>query len=336
MKSRRVFVIAEVAQNHEGSLGLAHAFVDAVASTVANAIKFQTHIAEAESTPSEPFRVPFSLQDESRFAYWKRMEFTKDQWLGLKEHAEEKGLTFLSSPFSVEAVDLLQGIGVEAWKIGSGETASTQMLDRILATRKPVYVSTGMSSFEEIDRLVGSLKASSAHFTLMQCTTSYPNPAESVGLNVMQEFQRRYQCDVGLSDHSGTIYPGLAAAVLGASAIEVHVTLSREMFGPDVSSSITTRELRELVEGIRFIERMLDHPVDKDRIAKELQPLRTLFGKSAVAIRDLPAGTVVQAADIAFKKPGLGICEPDAHQLIGKKTLRSIPRNTVFVLEDLQ
>src|SRR5258706_2048327 len=138
-------IIAEVAQAHDGSLGLAHAFIDAIAAAGADAVKFQTHIAAAESTPAEPFRVKFSKQDASRYEYWKRMEFTEDQWRGLAEHARERGILFVSSPFSIEAVDLLERVGMPMWKIPSGETSNAMLLDRILDTGAPVLLSTWMS-----------------------------------------------------------------------------------------------------------------------------------------------------------------------------------------------
>ena len=139
-------IIAEVAQAHDGSLGAAHAYIDAIADAGADAVKFQTHIAEAESTPHEPWRVKFSKQDATRYDYWKRIEFTEEQWLGLKQHADERNLIFLSSPFSIEAVDLLTRIGVRYWKIASGEVSNLPMLEHILKTRLPIILSSGMSS----------------------------------------------------------------------------------------------------------------------------------------------------------------------------------------------
>ena len=131
-------VIGEVAQAHDGSLGSAHAFIDAIARAGADAVKFQTHIAAAESTPSEPWRVRFSPQDATRYDYWKRMEFTPDQWLALKRHADERKLIFLSSPFSVEAVQLLQRVGVPAWKVASGEISNASLFDAMLERRSGV------------------------------------------------------------------------------------------------------------------------------------------------------------------------------------------------------
>ena len=148
LNSTRCMVIGEVSQSHDGSLGMAHAFIDAIAKAGADAVKFQTHIAAAESTPQEPWRVKFSKQDASRYDYWKRMEFTSEQWQGLADHAQEKGLIFLSSPFSVEAVGLLERIGMPAWKVASGEVNNKVLLDAMLKTRKPILLSSGMSTLD--------------------------------------------------------------------------------------------------------------------------------------------------------------------------------------------
>ena len=212
-----VVVIGEVAQAHDGSLGTAHAYIDAIAAAGATAVKFQTHIAAAESRPSEPWRVPFSPQDESRFDYWRRMEFTEDQWAGLRAHAEERGIAFLSSPFSQEAIDLLERVGVSAWKIPSGEVGNIPMLRSLGASGLPVLLSTGMSPWSEIDGAVLALREGGARdLAVLQCTSAYPTSPEDVGLNLVTELAARYDCHGGLSDHSGTIFPSLAAVTLGA------------------------------------------------------------------------------------------------------------------------
>jgi N,N'-diacetyllegionaminate synthase len=329
-------VIGEVAQAHDGSLGLAHAFIDAIADAGADAVKFQTHIAAAESTPGEPWRVKFSRQDRSRYDYWKRMEFSEQQWLGLREHADDRGLFFLSSPFSIEAVELLERVGVAAWKVASGEISNSVMLDRMLRTKLPMIVSTGMSTLAEIDVVVQEIQAARVPVAILQCTTAYPCPPERIGLNMLAAYRKRYGCAIGLSDHSGTIFPGLAAATLGADVLEVHVALSREMFGPDVSASVTTGELRQLVDGIRFIETMLANPLDKDRISDEMAPLRDLFTKSVVARVEIPAGTVLSKEHLAAKKPGTGIPAARLPTLIGARTLRAIQQDELLSDADVQ
>ena len=335
LSAGRCFVIGEVAQAHDGSLGLAHAFVDAIAKAGADAVKFQTHIASAESTPAEGWRVKFSPQDATRYDYWRRVEFTEPQWQGLRDHATDLGLAFISSPFSPEAVDLLERVGVAAWKVASGEITNLPMLERLATSGLPVLLSTGMSGFEEVDAAVALLEASGAQFAVLQCTSSYPTPPERVGLNLLDEYRLRYGCAVGLSDHSGTIYPGIAAATLGAEVLEVHVTLSREMFGPDVPASVTTAELAQLVEGVRFVERMNAAPVSKDDLAREMTPLRDLFTKSVVARDHLPAGTVLRREHLAIKKPGTGIPASRLPQLLGARLLRSFEADELLREEDL-
>ena len=332
----RCLVIGEVALTHDGSLGLAHAFVDAIADAGADAVKFQTHIAAAESTPSEPFRVKFSRQDKTRYDYLKRMEFTEEGWRGLAEHARERGILFLSSPFSIQAVDLLERIGVPLWKIASGETSNTTLLDRILDTRKPVLLSTGMSPLDEIDRAVARVRARHADLGVFQCTTAYPCPPEKIGLNLIPFYRERYGCWVGLSDHSATIFPGLAGAAMGIEMLEVHVALSREMFGPDVIASITTQELRQLVDGIRFIERMRAHPLDKDASAQETAPLRKLFTRSLVACTSLPAGTVIEREHVVIKKPGTGLPPDRLEDVIGRRLARPVTADQVLAAEDIE
>jgi N,N'-diacetyllegionaminate synthase len=319
-----VMVIAEVAQGHDGSLGMAHAYIDAVARAGADAVKFQTHLAAAESTPGEPWRVKFSPQDASRYDYWRRMEFTEEQWHGLKRHADERGLKFLSSPFSLEAVELLTRVGVAAWKVASGEVSNTPMLERMAATELPIILSSGMSSISELDAAAELVKAHDLPLFVLQCTSAYPCPAEKMGLNLIPFFRERYGCGVGLSDHSGTIYSGLAAVTLGIDVLEVHVTLSREIFGPDVPVSLTTAELGQLVEGIRFIEKINAHPVDKDAMAAELAPMRQLFTKSVVARMDLPTGTVLRKEHLAVKKPGTGIPASRLEELVGRRLRKDV------------
>jgi N-acetylneuraminate synthase len=332
---KHCLIIGEVGQAHDGSLGMAHAFIDSIANAGADAVKFQTHIAAAESTPGEPWRVKFSLQDATRFEYWRRMEFTEEQWRGLKEHADERELIFLSSPFSLEAVELLNRVGVVAWKVPSGELNNIIMLEKIIATGLPILLSTGMSSLGEIDTVVEMIKARRVPLMVLQCTTKYPCPPEKTGINLIPFFRQRYHCAVGFSDHSGSIYPGLAAATMGIDVLEVHVTLSREMYGPDVAASLTTYELRKLIEGVRFIEKMRSNPVEKDIILQELTPMRDLFTKSVVARVDLPVGTTLREEHLTVKKPGTGIPASQLPELIGRRLIRELRADEMLQESDL-
>jgi N,N'-diacetyllegionaminate synthase len=330
------FIIAEVAQAHDGSLGAAHAYIDAAAKAGADAVKFQTHIAAEESSELDTWRVKFSKQDATRYDYWKRMEFTEPQWAELKQHADDKGLVFLSSPFSLAAIRLLERIGVPAWKVASGEVTNRLFLEAMIATRKPVLVSSGMSYLEEMDATVALLKEAGTPVAVFQCTTAYPCPPEKIGLNMITEMKARYDCPVGLSDHSGTPYPSLAAVTLGARLIEVHIAFSREMFGPDVSSSLTTHEFAQLVEGVRFIERSLASPLEKNVAAGQLDQLRRMFGQSLVAAVDLKSGTVLTREHLSCRKPGYGIPTSDVESVIGKTLKHAVKATQFLSLDDLQ
>jgi N-acetylneuraminate synthase len=329
-------VIAEVAQAHDGSLGMAHTFIDAAADAGVDAIKFQTHIARAEGTAAEPWRTRFSPQDATRFDYWRRMEFSGEQWQGLEQHARKRGLHFLSSPFSLEAVELLERVGVAAWKIASGEINDAPLLEAVLATGKPVMLSTGMSPLAEIDAAVARVQGAGVPLALMQCTSLYPCPAELVGLDQIPAFRERYGCAVGLSDHSATIYPGLAAVTLGVETLEVHLTLSRQMFGPDVVASLTPAELRQLVDGVRFIERMRAATTDKDDLPESVTSLREIFMKSVVAARDVPGGEVLRRSDLTVKKPGTGIPAAQLESLVGMRLRRPIERDAQLDWSDVE
>ncbi len=333
---QRCFIIGEIAQTHDGSLGTAHAYIDAIAAAGADAIKFQTHFAAAESSPGEPWRVKFSKQDETRYDYWQRMEFTPEQWRGLAEHTTERGLVFLSSAFSLQAVTLLESLGMQAWKVGAGEITNLPMLTAMAKTGKPVLLSSGMSTWEEMDAAVACVRSNGAPVAVFQCTTAYPCPPEKLGLNVLGELRQRYQCPVGLSDHSGTIYAGLSARTLGAQLIEVHVTFSRECFGPDVPASVTTGELKQLVEGVRFIERALHNPVNKTAMANDLAEMKRIFGKSLFAARDLPVGAQITFEDLAFKKPGTGIAAARYAEFTGRKLIRSVTTTNPLSEEDFE
>ncbi len=330
------FVIAEVAQAHDGSLGMAHAYIDAAAKTGANAVKFQTHIAAAESTPSEPFRVKFSKQDATRYDYWKRMEFTPEQWVGLRDHALERGLVFLSSAFSLEAVDLLAALGMPAWKVGSGEIGTLPMLEKMARTGKPVLLSNGLADWTTLDTAVEIVRTAGAPLAVFQCTTAYPCPAERIGLNVIEQLRTRYDCPAGLSDHSGKIYAGLAAATLGANLLEMHIVLDRDCFGPDVPASLTTAEFKQLVDGVRFIEQALGSQVDKDASAAELAELRRVFGKSVVAARDLEAGKTLTNDDLALKKPGSGIPAASLNKVLGRVLRTEVKKDTLLQVSDFE
>jgi len=314
----RVFTVAEIAQAHDGSLGIAHSFIDALKDSGVDAVKFQVHIAEAESSAYEQFRVNFSYEDKTRYDYWKRMEFTAEQWQGLKDHCEQSGMEFIASPFSNAAVDLLEKLNVFRYKIGSGETSNLLMLEKIAETGKPVILSTGMSSWNELDEAADLLRHKNCRFSVLQCTTAYPTSPEQWGLNVIKELKERYNVPVGFSDHSGEVYACLAAAALGAEILEFHVTFNKEMFGPDATSSLTIEQVKMLIRGVRQIEATLKSPVKKADTAK-FDALKKMFEKTLVVNRDVKAGEKITTDILEAKKPrGHGVSASDYRSLIGK------------------
>ncbi len=321
-----VFLIAEIGQAHDGSLGMAHAYINAAAEAGVDAVKFQTHIAEAESSEFEPFRVKFSYEDATRYDYWKRMEFTPEQWLGLKKHCEEKQLEFISSPFSCAAVDLLENLGVQRYKIGSGEVSNFLMLEKIARTGKPIVLSSGMSSLAELDETLAFLKPFGNDLSLLQCTTAYPTLPGQWGLNVIPVLRERYGLPVGFSDHSGEIFAGLAAVTLGASMLEFHVVFDKKMFGPDAAASLTPDQIKMLVKGVRQIETALAQPIDKEDNTAFLS-LKNIFEKSLAVNKNLSAGHLLTAEDLEAKKPkGYGIPASRFREVLGRKLVRPLAR----------
>jgi N-acetylneuraminate synthase len=200
----------------------------------------------------------------------------------------------------------------------------------------PVMLSTGLRPCPDIEAAVAGVRRGAAPLAILQCATQYPSPPEMIGLNLIAEFRDRYKTAVGLSDHSGTIYPGIAAATFGIEVLEIHITMSREMFGPDVVASVTSEELRQLVDGVRFVEAMAAHPVDKTTVADHVAPLRDIFLKSVVPLADLAAGTVLQRDHLGFKKPGTGIPASEYESVVGQKLSRNVKRDVPLVREDLE
>ena len=332
----KAYLIAEIAQAHDGSLGFAHAFIDAAFDAGADAVKFQTHIASAESTKSEKFRIKFSYEDQTRFDYWKRMEFTFPQWIELANHAKEKKITFLSSPFSVEAFDLLQKIEMPAWKIASGELGNEPLIDLILETKKPVLISTGLSSWSEIDSIVDLMFKNNTDFCLMQCTSKYPTPLSQIGLNIIDQFRKKYGCNVGLSDHSGSIFPPIAAITRGADLVEIHLTLDKRMFGPDVASSLTFDEFSLVSKARDSYFEMMSNPVDKDILSGELAASKRIFGRSLALEKSQLKGTIITKEHLRLKKPGGGLSYAEIDNILGSRLIRNVNSDELLTLDDFE
>ena len=328
----RVFIIAEVGSTHDGSFGNAQAAVTAVSDCAADAAKFQTHMPDAETIRDAP--APAYFTQEPRYDYFQRTGFTKEQWIALKAFCEEKQLTFMSSPFSAEAVALLDEIGMELWKIPSGEVTNLPYLELIAQTGKPVILSSGMSSYAELDEAVNTVLKHHDRLTVLQCTTEYPCPPEHVGLNVMLEMKERYGLPVGLSDHTLSNSAALAAVALGASVVEKHFTLSRRLYGSDAVHSAEPDQFAELVRGVREIEDMLAAKVDKDDLSR-LSDLKRIFEKSVVSLMDIRAGMLIEERMIGVKKPGTGIPARRYTAVVGSRAVRDIKADSVLVESDV-
>ena len=330
-----MFIIAEIGQAHEGSLGVALSYIDALAKAGVDAIKFQVHIAEAESSIHEPFRVKFSSQDKTRYDYWKRMEFTLEQWQMLKNRCEENAVEFIASPFSNAAVDLLEELDVKRYKIGSGEVNNFLMLEKIASTQKPVILSSGMSSYDELDETVAFLKQKGVEVAILQCTTAYPTTPKNYGLNVISELKQRYQLKVGYSDHSGKIETCIAATALGAEILEFHAVFSRQSFGPDATSSLEIQEIKNLVQAVRNIAIAINTPVAKED-TRAFETLKHIFEKSLSVNKDLKKGSVISFQDLESKKPkGMGINASEFQQVLGSVINKDLKKWDFINQEDL-
>ena len=326
-----VFVIAEAGMNHDGSLGNAMRLAEVAAECGADAVKFQLHDAEAETTrdaPSPPY-----FGHETRWEYFRRTAFTDDQWRTLRDACDRAEIEFVCAPFSLEALERLEGIGVARYKIGSGEVTNLDLIRAAATTGKPVLVSSGMSTWEELDAAV---EAVGPNASVLQCTSAYPTPPDRVGLNLIAELRARYGRPVGFSDHSLGPYAAFAAVALGAEIVEKHFTLSKEMYGPDAALALEPHELEELVDGIREISEILAAPVDKDAQAGALAEMKRIFEKSVVSSREITAGAVISREMLAAKKPGTGIPARRIDEVVGLRARRDIPADTVLTYDDVE
>jgi N,N'-diacetyllegionaminate synthase len=325
-----VLVIAEIGNNHDGSVYQAERLIDAAAEAGVDAVKFQTHIAEAEMHPSTPTPPHFS---EPRWEFTKRMELRLDDHRRLKAYAEERGMIFFSSPFSVEAVELLEQVDVPAYKIASGEVTNPPLIEAVAATRKPVLLSTGMSSLADIDTAMALLQGAGSDVLILQCTSNYPCPPEKVNLRAMPVLGARYGVAYGLSDHTPDLHTSIAAVALGASAIEKHFTLSKRLYGPDHHASLTPEELARLVGGVREIELALG--TDEKVRDPGLDAARATFEKSVVTRVPIDQGVTIGSEMLTTKRPGTGIPATRLADVVGRRAARAIDANELIQEVDL-
>jgi N,N'-diacetyllegionaminate synthase len=328
-----VFVIAEAGVNHNGDLALALELCDRAREAGADAVKFQTFRAEDLVVPGAPTAAYQQRQtgEQDQFAMLRNLELSPQQHEDIKAHCDSIGIEFFSTPFSVDAVDLLVALGVRRMKLPSGELTHRALVERACATGLPVLLSTGMATLDEVrEALVWAREArgSLAGVTVLHCTSAYPAPDDALNLRAIVTMRDALQLPVGYSDHSTGIEAALAAVSLGATVIEKHLTLDRQLPGPDHAASLEPEEFGVMVRGIRRIQSMLGDGLKVPR-HQEMDAAR-VARRSVVAAVDIPAGVAVQAQMLACRRPATGIAPREWDRVIGSTARHAIAAGTVL------
>ena len=325
------FIIAEACDNHFGQLDTAMEMVRQAKLAGADAVKFQHHLPDEEMLPDAPMSDNF---DEPLYDFLKRHALKLEDHRKLMEYAESLGIIFLCTPFSWAAAQELNELGVPAFKIGSGEMTDIPTLVRIAEFGRPMLVSTGMSTFDEIDRTYRALEKTGADLALLNCVSEYPPVYEDLNLRVIESMIERYPAAViGHSDHAPDLYTAFAAVVLGARIIEKHVILDKRLPGPDQSVSIDFRDLADLVDGIRKVEAAMGST--KQVHPREAQVREWAF-RSLVTTRPVAKGEVLTQDAVWSKRPGTGIPAQQMEDVLGRRASRDLPANTMFTWQDLE
>jgi len=319
------FVIAEAGVNHNGKLDLAKKLVDVAVAASADAVKFQTFIAEGVVTSSTGIAdyVRNNIgKNMKQIDMLKKYELSFDDFKLLKEYCDKKDIIFLSSPHSFDAIDFLQDL-VPAYKFGSGDLTNIPALQYAAKKDKPIILGTGMATLEEVRHAIHAITSmGNTQIIVLHCTTNYPCSYEDVNLRAMITMQQELECLVGYSDHTlGLLVPPLAVA-LGATIIEKHFTLHKKLSGPDHKASLEPHELEEMIRQIRDVEKILGssekRPTDSEKTIMEI------VRKSIVAGKNIRKGEVIQKEMLMIKRPGIGISPAEIEKIIGKKTKRDI------------
>lgn len=327
-----VFVIAEAGVNHNGDLRMARALIDVAIEAGADAVKFQTFRADRLATPDAPkpeYQLRTTGNSESQFEMLRRLELSADAHRELQSYCHERGIIFLSTPFDEEAVDLLDELGVPAFKISSGDLTNSPLLEYVASKGKPVILSTGMSELSELIEAVSVLNtAGCENPVLLHCVSNYPAAPDEVNLRAMQTMRSAFDVPVGFSDHTEGIDVALAAVALGACVIEKHFTLDRTLPGPDHRASLEPAELGELVRSIRRVEQALGSG-RKVPAPSEIETAK-LARRSLVAARDIPAGATLEREMVAMRRPGIGLSPSAVDTLLGHQAMRDIGAGTLL------
>ena len=332
------YVIAEAGVNHNGDLALAKKLVLAAKRTGADCVKFQTFKAEnlvTDSAPKAAYQLKTTSPTESQFQMLKKLELPFSAYQELMKLCREQKIQFLSTPYSFEDVDFLMELGVEGFKIASGQVAEPAFLDYVARKEKPLIVSVGMATVAEIAVAVDTIRsAGNEQFCLLQCTTNYPTTPEEANLRVLQTLRDSLGVVMGYSDHIPENHCAVASVALGASVIEKHFTLDRSMEGPDHSSSLDEAGFADLVRGIRQVEAALGDGI-KRPMEKEKLNIRGMR-RSIVARRDIQQGEAISLETIAFKRPATGLLPADLNRILGKRATRKIGRDEFIQFDSIE
>ncbi len=331
------FVIAEAGVNHNGDSGRARALVDAAAGAGADAIKFQTFTTErlvTRDAPKAEYQRLRTAAGESQYDMLKRLELPADTLRGLRQHCDEVGILFMSTPFDEESADLLEHLGLTVFKIPSGEIANLPYLAHVARKGKPMIVSTGMASLGEVEAAVLTIRANgNNNLVLLHCVSDYPADPADANLRAMLTLEQGFDLPVGYSDHTAGVEVALAAVALGACVIEKHFTLDRTLTGPDHAASLEPDQLKSMIHGIRVVESALGHG-RKEPLASELRTA-AVARQSLVAAQDARAGTILSDELIAVRRPGTGLPPLMRPYLIGRTLRVDVKAGTLFALEML-
>ena len=327
-----VFVIAEAGVNHNGELRLAKALIDVAVEAGADAVKFQTFHADLLATSEAPkaaYQLQTTAAEESQFEMLRRLELSTEAHRELRSYCGELGIAFLSTPFDERAVDMLDELGVPAFKISSGDLTNSPLLEYAACKKKPIILSTGMSDLAEVIEAVSVLHAAGCENPiLLHCVTNYPAEPVEVNLRAMQTMRAAFNVPVGFSDHTEGIDVTLAAVAMGACVIEKHFTLDRSLPGPDHRASLEPPELGQLVQSIRRVEAALGHG-RKVPTASELETAK-VARRSLVAATNIPSGATVEREMIVLRRPGTGMPPAEITTLLGRRTRREIPAGSLL------
>lgn len=319
--------IIEIGQAHDGSFGILNSMVETLCSFGVPIIKFQMHHSFYESSESDSFRVPFSYVDDTRADYWRRMELSDDNWQFLRNKIERLGSSFLCTPFSLYSARKLVDLGIKTVKIGSGDVDNDALLDYLSLNGVNIIMSSGMDHLEYVvDKLVQLKSRSNIQVAAMHCISSYPSAFNDLSFSYLKDYLPHAPIPIGYSDHSGSPLPLLIAQSIGCTFGEAHFTFSKNMFGPDSSSSLDESDLQYLLTSQSHISQMFS---GNNKDLDKLKNTKLLFGRSLKAITDIPAGTVLSLDMIDTAKPsGHGIPASQYLDVIGRTAIVDIPESS--------